>query len=354
MKRIIGTIIISALSLCILASCVNKAPEYASGFAMDTVFNITVYGGPGLAGELLEAGEELDERVLSRFSEDSLLALYSSGSSDEPGSAVIMDSEVKLSDILDKCDEICVSSGGAFDVRIGALSDLWDIKGRISGEVSAVTPGDLQIRAASDDRSVYDLGAVGKGIYLDMAMEILEASDAEAAVVSAGGSILTYGEKPDGSLFRVAITDPFKDSSGNGSVATIILPGGYFVSTSGSYERYFEFNGEIYHHILDPATGYPAWCDEDVKGRVGLAPELLSSSVSLRGEDIPVSVTVIAGSGLVSDALSTACFILGPAEGMKLAGCYDSEVIYIMRDGTVITSDGIIYDAGEGTVTLAG
>ena len=77
MKRIAKTILIPILAVCILASCTDKAPEYAGGLVMDTVFNITVYGEPGLAEELLEAGTELDEKVLNRFNDESLISLYS-------------------------------------------------------------------------------------------------------------------------------------------------------------------------------------------------------------------------------------------------------------------------------------
>ena len=92
-----------------------------------------------------------------------------------------------------------------------------------------------QIESLRGVRSVPDLGSVGKGIYLDLAYDILSDSNASAAVVSAGGSILVYGQKPDGKLFRVAIRDPFPGSSSD-AFATIILSGTHFVSTSGSYE----------------------------------------------------------------------------------------------------------------------
>lgn len=363
MKRIAKTILISFLAVYILASCTNKAPEYAGGLVMDTVFNVTVYGEPGLAGELLEAGTELDEKVLNRFNDESLISLYSSlgahdgsleGSSSGTGAAsmtaVISGTQVNLEDILAKSEELRASSYGVFDIRLGALSDLWDIKRRMNGDVSAVIPGSLEINNALDDRSVYDLGAVGKGVYLDMALDILEDSKAQAAVVSAGGSVLVYGSKPDGSDFKVAITDPLNPVSSGEPFATIVIKGGYFISTSGSYERYFEYGDERYCHILDPLSGYPAWTKEDIENRVGIPAYAQSSSEM--PSSIPVSVTVISGSGFYSDALSTACFVLGPDMGTALAKLYDSEAVFIMSDGEVIVTDGIIYDAGRKEVTL--
>ena len=353
MKRITKTILISLITLCIMSACTNKAPEYAGGIAMDTVFNITVYGDPGLAGELLDAGTELDEKVLSRFNEESLLSLYSEGASYDPGSLMISGAEVSLSDILEKSDRLNRDCAGMFDVRLGALSDLWNIKERMNGDEVCVTPGPQQIAQAAEDKSVYDLGAVGKGVYLDMAYSILEGSNAQAAVVSAGGSVLVYGRKPDGSDFKVAITNPFRPESSGEPFATISICGGHFISTSGSYERYFEFDGERYHHILNPLNGYPAWCREDVYNRSGLPVYLLSAPGEMPAS-VPVSVTVISDSGFYSDALSTACFVLGPEMGMPLAASYGSEVIFVMSDGEVVASDGIIYNGSDGTITLRG
>ncbi|MBO4609105.1 MAG: FAD:protein FMN transferase [Lachnospiraceae bacterium] len=363
MKRIAKTIALSLAAVCMLASCTNKAPEYAGGLAMDTVFNITVYGEPDLAGELLDAGTELDEKVLNRFESESMISVYSSlGANDDSpkGSsgtgaasmtAVISGAEVDLEEILAMSEELRASSYGVFDVRLGVLSDLWDIKGRMNGDVSAVIPGPSEIQSALGDRSVYDLGAVGKGVYLDMAHDILENSKAQAAVVSAGGSVLVYGLKPDGSDFKVAITDPLNPVSSGEPFATIVIEGGYFISTSGSYERFFEYGDERYCHILDPLSGYPAWTSEDIANRVGI-PAYAQSSPSEMPSSIPVSVTVISRSGFYSDALSTACFVLGPDMGTALAERYDSEAVFIMSDGKVITTDGIIYDAGKKEITL--
>ena len=360
MKRIAKTILISFLSVCMLASCTNKSPEHTGGIVMDTVFNITVYGAPGLAEELLDSGIELDEKVLNRFDDGSLISVYSSiGARDGSSSgtdaatmtALISGTEVDLEDIIAKSEELRASSYGVFDVRLGALSDLWNIKGRMNGDVSTVIPGPSEVLNALSDRPVYDLGAVGKGAYLDMALDILEDSKAQAAVVSAGGSVLVYGKKPDGADFRVAITDPLNPLSSGEPFATIVLTGGYFISTSGSYERFFEYGGERYHHILDPLSGYPAWTKEDIENRAGISA-YAQSSASEMPSSIPVSVTVISHSGFYSDALSTACFVLGPDMGIALAEKYNSEAIFIMSNGEIIVSDGIIYNNDSNELTL--
>lgn len=328
MKRFLKTICISLAAL-LLCSCARNEAYSANAILMDTVFGITVYGGEGTVSDLIEAGEELDTKILSRFSEDSLL--YAVNSGDEGRlSGSFCGREFDLGRVLSDCEEMRIKSGGAFDVRIGALSDLWNIDAAANGDSEFTVPSPEEISKALEDKSITDLGAAGKGIYLDEALLILEEENATGAVISAGGSILLYGSKYDGSPFRVGIRNPFEDrGDGAGafgdSYATIETSKTVFISTSGSYERYAVESGVRYHHILDPSTGYPAWITEYTSGKV-----------------CPVSVTVLAGSGFLSDALSTALFVMGPEEGMALAGEYDADVIYIMSDGQLIVSRGII------------
>ena len=372
--NIIYRIALMAFALLILTSCTDVNPASKSGLVMDTVFTVTVYGDRDMTGELLEAADQLDKSVLSRFSEGSLVSRYTadvygesvSQITDYNGDCIIDDvdrrhamsgysatvcgKEYNLYDIFSRCEDIRYDSAGRFDVRIGALSDLWDIKGYMKAEDGPNIPMPAQIEAVKDDRSVLDLGSVGKGIYLDLAYDILSDSEASAAVISAGGSVLVYGRKPDYSDFKVAIRDPFSASSGE-SYATIILSGTHFISTSGSYERYFEYDGEIYHHIIDPASGYPAWTYADIMNSNSVPPEFRSNPIPIP-EHIPVSVTIISDSGFLSDALSTACFILGPDLGIPLAEKYSSEAIFIMNDGTVLTSHGIIFEESEAVIRI--
>ena len=133
------------------------------------------------------------------------------------------------------------------------------------------------------------------------------------AILSLGNSsILTYGDKPDGTSWKVAVNHP---SGEEGSYLGVLnLTGTHFISTSGDYEKYFEKGGVRYHHILDPATGYPA--------RSGL-----------------VSVTVIGDNGMLCDGLSTACFVLGTRKGMELLEKYNAEGIFVEEDGDIVFTD---------------
>lgn len=237
--------------------------------------------------------------------------------------------------LLERCLEISGDAGDAFDVTLGPVVRLWDLDSWASGERTGefVPPdgqaleealarcGSGRLRLDGENGRLYlpegmslDLGAVGKGIALDRILEYLQEQDEiTGATVSVGGSVLTYGEKPDGAPWRVGIVNPQKTSENMGILS---LEGQWCVSTSGDYERYVEADGVRYHHIIDPVTGYPA--DSGVAG-----------------------VTVLTKDGFLSDALSTACFILGSERGMKLAETYGAEVLFVEKDGSITMSEGM-------------
>lgn len=242
-----------------------------------------------------------------------------------------------MADWLERCQQISEQTGGAFDVSIGRLSRLWDIDTWAAADnpQDYELPGQEEIAQAlttagwqkigleqqADGALVsipaemqLDLGAVGKGVALDEICGILEERpEVSGAVISVGGSILTYGSKPEGGAWQIAVTDPLDPSQ---SVGILTLEGGYCVSTSGDYERYVEVDGVRYHHILDPRTGSPA--RSDVAG-----------------------VTIVTKDGFLSDALSTACFVLGSEEGQKLLEKYDAEGLFIDHEGTITMTEGM-------------
>ena len=139
-----------------------------------------------------------------------------------------------------------------------------------------------------------------------------------SGIVSLGGNVQALGCKPDGSKWRVAVQDP-NDEGENFAVVEIADEA---VITSGGYQRYFEENGQLYHHIIDPATGRPA-------------------------ESGLTSVTVVAdgaaGNGTMCDALSTALFVMGEDRALELwrSGVYDFDLILVTEDGRLLATAGI-------------
>ena len=168
-----------------------------------------------------------------------------------------------------------------------------------------------------DEGCSLDLGAAGKGIGCDAVLEYLETQkDVTAALINLGGSsVMTYGNKPDGSSWNVAVTDPRAENDDE-YLGVVALNGTEFLSTSGDYEKYFIEDGVRYHHIMDPSTGYPA-----------------KSGVT--------GVTVVCDTGLEADALSTACFVLGVEKGSELLKKYSADGLFVDEDHHVYLTDGM-------------
>lgn len=337
MKRFLIWVSFLTLPL-LLCGCGRQEPQRLQDVdtAMGTVIQQNLY----VLGEAKECPEEilkrirdLEERTLSwRLESSEVYGINRSGGRQEG-----FEVSEELGQALQTCLKLTEDSGGAFDVALGPVARLWDIDGWASGQrTGGFRPPDVRVltqalecsgsgrlrletsadlgrdggkaRLYMEEGTMLDLGAVGKGLALDRILEYLQTNDAVlGSTVSVGGSVLTYGEKPDGTAWRVAITDP-RDVSG--SLGMLVLEGQWCVSTSGDYERYVESGGVRYHHILDPSTGYPA--------DSGLC-----------------SVTVVTKEGLLSDALSTACFVLGREKGMELAGQYGVEALFVESSGEI-------------------
>lgn len=283
-------------------------------FAMNTFVSAKVKGfaAKDAAGGISALVRELDSKQLSRYTSGSEISRINSEAE------TVLSDEVR--DYITELLEVGKMSGGKFDIALGAVSDLWSFNDspRVpstdeltealsrSGSDKLSLSGNTLTRA---DGCIIDLGSAGKGIALDKVKSYLSDKKISSAVVSVGGSVLLYGK----GSFNVGVRDPWGEAGR--SVMTVKLGAGC-VSTSGSYERCFEQGGKRYHHILDPDTGLPV-------------------------ENGLVSVTVISDSGLLSDALSTACFVLGAEGGAKLAAKYGYEAIFITEDKKVICTDGI-------------
>ena len=206
--------------------------------------------------------------------------------------------------------DIMEASNGAFNPFLGALTTLWNIDGD-----APYIPTQDEIDEALQKKEL-DLGAYGKGAACDVAtrnITFMPWNRPLGAVVNLGGNIATKGSKPWGKPFKIALRDPKGEL--NDILGMFALNGTNFISTSGSYEKYFERDGKRYHHIFDPETGYPAERD----------PGLISVTVITTGEY----------GGAIGDALSTACFVLGYEASQELLAKYHADAIFIYEDNTV-------------------
>ena len=158
-----------------------------------------------------------------------------------------------------------------------------------------------------------DLGAVAKGFAVEKTAQKLEAEGRSMVLISAGGNVRAVGTKPEGEKWSVAIQDP--GLSSEKSYADLIYAQDLSVVTSGVYQRFFEYDGRSYHHIIDPDTLMP--------------------------EDRYLSVTIAAKDSGIADALSTAVFNMEPDEGLAfIESLQDTEAFWILPDGSAAESSG--------------
>ena len=160
----------------------------------------------------------------------------------------------------------------------------------------------------ADPQAGIDLGAIAKGYIADRIKDYLEEEGVRHAMINLGGNVLAMGSKLDGSDYNIGIQKPFDET---GEPITSVKISDKSVVTSGIYQRYFKADGKIYHHILDPNTGYP--CENNL-----------------------YSVTILTDSSLTADALSTTCFLLGYDRGMKLINQLDNvDAVFITNDNQI-------------------
>ena len=294
---------------------ISSVKEEKTFFSMGTLVTVKLGGknASPCAEEIQNAIDGIDSSYLSRREEGSDVERINASA----GSDVSVSRETAA--WISKALDICSASGGKFDITLGKISELWNIDnggGKVPDEsdidsllekvgYSRVLVNETSVKCG-EGQSI-DLGSVGKGIACDVTKDILKSGNVKSAVVSVGGSVLVYGKSA-----TVGITDPYDTSS----YMAVLKLKDKFISTSGDYEKYFEQDGKRYHHIIDPSTGYPS-------------------------EGDLTSVTVISNSGLESDALSTACFVLGYKKSLGLLNQYNAEAVFIFKDKTVAVTDGI-------------
>lgn len=292
-----------------------------TGFYLDTVITITAYGTTDKA--VIDDCFSLIgdyEALFSRTVEGSDIWNVNHGQ----GQSVEVSEET--AELIDLALKYSGLSDDAFDITLAPYSILWDFQNN-TGNV----PSDEEITEAGkhtglsklhvdgttvtldDPEGAIDLGGIAKGYIADQVKALLLSEGINSALINLGGNVLAVGTKPDGSNWKIGIRKPFADAS---DLSAVVPVTDQSVVTSGTYERYFEVDGTIYHHILDPATGYPV--------QNGLQ-----------------SVTILSDSSADGDALSTTCFVMGLTDGMELIESLDGiEAMFITDDGELHYSSG--------------
>lgn len=230
-----------------------------------------------------------------------------------------------LAALLSEGLDITRESDGAFDIAIAPLTSLWDFTAE-DPEVpddaaiqkalplcssDGVTIDGEDITLLSDDIQ-FDVGAIAKGYIADRLKDFLIKKGVKSAIINLGGNVLCIGSKPDGTPFKIGIQKPFADRNETEAVMDIT---GKSVVSSGIYERCFKQDGKLYHHILNPQTGYPY-------------------------DNGLISVTIISDQSVDGDALSTTCFALGLEDGLKFAEKKGVQAVFITEDYELHYTDG--------------
>lgn len=230
-----------------------------------------------------------------------------------------------LAALLSEGLDITRESNGAFDIAIAPLTSLWDFTAEdpeVPDDVAiqkalplcssdGVTIDGEDITPPSDDIQ-FDVGAIAKGYIADRLKDFLIKKGVKSAIINLGGNVLCIGSKPDGTPFKIGIQKPFADRNETEAVMDIT---GKSVVSSGIYERCFKQDGKLYHHILNPQTGYPY-------------------------DNGLISVTIISDQSVDGDALSTTCFALGLEDGLKFAEKKGVQAVFITEDYELHYTDG--------------
>lgn len=326
MKRFLAGIL--ALGLILSLTACKEASAEKQVFAMDTVMMLTAYGDQ--SEEALKAAE------LELYRLDSLLSKTDEGSTvsalnGAAGAATTVEGEVL--ELLELAKVYSGETGGAFDITISPVVSAWGFtedayrvpdEAELKELLSSVGSERIKLNgdtAVLEQGTEIDLGGIAKGYASDRVAEIFRSYEISRGTVVLGGNALAAGTREDGQAWRVGVRDP---KNSEGLVGLVHLEDAYAV-TSGGYERYFEENGKTYHHIIDPATGYPA-------------------------ESGLTSVTVVADckepgtrNGTMCDALSTALFVMGEERALEFwrDGGLEFEVVLVTEDGRVVVTEGL-------------
>lgn len=294
-------------------------------FAMDTYMTVTAFGS------------HAEEAVAQAVAEINRLdALLSTGSADSEVSKINQDKGTDLSEdttyLLERSLELYDSTDHVFNIAVYPLMEAW---GFTSGNYTVpdqstiddlltytdVSKMNFNQKDASVDFDMegmkIDLGGIAKGYTSTKIMDIYKNCGVTSGLVNLGGNVQVLGTKTDGSAWRIGIQDPQDSESYLGALSIVDKA----VITSGGYERYFEQDGKTYHHIIDPATGYPA-------------------------ENGLISVTIVSVDGTLADGLSTSLFIMGKDKAIDYWQAHSDEFDMILMDDarSLYVSEGIADD----------
>ncbi|EPR69450.1 FAD:protein FMN transferase [Cyclobacterium qasimii] len=296
---------------------------------MGSRFDITVVAEDSITAKdyIDSAIEEIDriEKLISSWDENSQTSEINKFAGIKPVKV-----EAELFSLIERAIMISKLTDGAFDISYASMDKIWKFDGSMKKmpseediRASVAKVGYTKILLDKDKLTVFlkirgmkiGFGAIGKGYAADMAKQLLVAKGVSSGIINASGDMNSWGQQVDGSEWKVAITNPLNK---NKVFALLPINNGAVV-TSGDYEKYVDFNGKRYSHIIDPRTGYPS---------IGI-----------------ISVTVFAPKAELADALATSVFVMGKEAGLdRINQLPNIECIIIDDKGNISKSNNIVID----------
>lgn len=324
-----------AVAVLIAAGTANRrnSTKYSNTtFVMDTVVTQTVWGGRAEKAMAAAAQTLTDiEARMSLYSGTSEIAAVNAAAGEQP----VTVSPLTL-DMLQTAQTLAADSDGYFRITVAPLSRLWNIMGEdptvpaqeeIDAAMALVDDAALTVDAAAStaflekEGQALDLGGVAKGYACDVLRQLYLDSGVKSALTSIGGNICAVGGNPDGRPFRIGFRDP---AGGVSSYIASFTVSDAVVAVSGAYERFFEQDGVIYHHILDPHTGYPAQSDIVSVGVVW-----------------PADGSAGENPGASADHWSTTLFCWGRDKTLEWMKTSPAGVLLLDEEGTLYVSESL-------------
>ncbi len=293
---------------------------------MGSRFDLTI-----VAQDSATANSYIDDAILEIIRIERLISSWDSKSqcSEINRNAAIKPVKVDLElfQLIQRANEISKITDGAFDISYASIDKVWRFDGTMTKkpseeeiERSVSKIGYQNIILDKENQTVFlklkgmkiGFGALGKGYAADKVRAMLKAKGVKAGIINASGDLTTWGKQPDGSDWTVGITNPLNKKKVFSWFPVVDAA----VATSGNYEKFVEFNGIKYSHIINPRTGYP------------------SSGL--------VSVTIFAKSSELCDALATSVFVTGSEAGLDIINQIKGvECIIVDDQNKIFTSNHI-------------
>ena len=317
MKKIVSLNL--TLVLLLLCGCTGTQENKSSKFMLDTIVSLTAACDSDTLDGAFDLCSEY-EKLLSRTIKGS--DVYNLNNAN--GFIEVSDDTIE---IIKKSVFYAENSGGKFDITIYPVSSLWNFndevipsRDEISEALKNVDYQSIEINGKKINLNgkKIDLGGIAKGYIADKLLEYFKQNNVNEGIIELGGNLIVFGDCD----YTVGIKKPFS----NGEFAAKVKLRDKTVVTSGIYERYINTDSKLYHHILDPDTGYA--CDSDL-----------------------CSATIISNSSFDADALSTMCILMGLERAKEFVeNTADTEAIFIDTDKKLHYTSGL--NLKDGIFTL--